>query len=174
MLALLVAMLAITATGCGGGDDEATSAEEWTDAFCTAALEWRTELERIGEEARDVSSLSVDRIEELADEGNAATEDFVDEVQELGRPETASGDQIELAADELSNTVDRERAEIETAVEDIEGIPEAATAAGTVTASVGEMFAALGDTLETLGSSDADEELRAAFEESEVCDQLRA
>lgn len=173
-LALLVAVLALTASGCGGGGEETSSAEEWIDAFCTAGLEWRTELERIGEEVRDVSSLSVDRIEELAEEGDAATDDFVDEVQDLGRPETASGEQIELAIDDLANTFDRESAEIEGAVDEIDGIAEAATAGGTVTASVGEMMVALGDTLETLGSSDADEELRAAFEESEVCDELRA
>ena len=171
-LALLVAVLALTATSCGS--DESTSAEEWIDAFCTAGLEWRTELERIGEEARDVTSLSIDRIEELADEGNAATEDFVDEVQALGRPETESGERIELSVDEFANTVEREQGEIEQAVEDVEGITDAANAAATVTTSVGEMFAALGDTLETLGSADADEELRAAFEESEVCDALRA
>jgi hypothetical protein len=174
-LALFVGLLALAAAGCGGnGDDEASAADEWVESFCGAALDWENEMERIGEDIGDISDLSSDRIRELGEEADAATQDFVDEVRELGGPDTASGDAIEQETQELSDTVDAEREEIRTAVEDVEGIVDVGDAVATVTTSLGQMLDQVSDVLETIGSSEADDELRTAYEASETCDELRA
>jgi methyl-accepting chemotaxis protein len=171
-LALLVAVLAVAATGCGG-DESTSSAEEWVDAFCTAALDWQNEIESLAEEASDLSALSTDDVRTLGEDADAATDEFIDEVRELGAPDTESGEEIDQAADELTNTVEAEKEEIREAVEDVDDITEFGTAVATVTTSFGQMGTELGEMLETIGSAEADDELRTAYEDSEACDELR-
>lgn len=170
-VALLAAVLAV-ATGCGS--DSSTAADEWADSFCTAVVEWRDELERIGDEIQDPSSLSEDRIRELADEADVATTDLVETVRDLGAPDTESGDEIEQSVNEFADTVEAERAEIEDAVDEVDNVVDVADAIATVGTSLGAMFTALGEVLATFGSSEVDEEIRTAFSESEACDELQS
>ena len=172
-VALLVVLLALTGASCGG-DDEASSAEEWVDSFCTAALDWQNEIDSLVEEAGDdITALSADDIRQLGEDAEGATDEFIDEVRALGAPETESGEEIDRATDELTNTVESEKEEIRGAVEDVEDVTEFGSALATVTTSFGQMLAALGETIETIASDESDEELRTAFEDSEACDELR-
>jgi hypothetical protein len=172
-VALLVASLALVAAGCGG-NGETSSAEEWADDFCSAVVDWRSELERIGNDLTDTGSLSEDRIRELAGEADTATRDLIDTVRGLGAPDTESGDEVEQSVNEFADTVDAEREEIEEAVDEIEGIVDIGDAIATVGTSLGAMATALGEVLATFGGAEVDEEIRTAFSESEACDQLQA
>ena len=52
------------------------------------------------------------------------TEDFLEELRDLGGPDTPSGDAVEQEVEELSDIVDAEREDIRQAVEDASGLAE--------------------------------------------------
>ena len=85
----MVVALALVATGCAGDDESETSATtEWASDFCTSTLAWSDELERIGEDVSDLTSLSSDTIRDAGEEARTATETYVDEIRGLGGPDT--------------------------------------------------------------------------------------
>ena len=169
-----VASLAIVAAGCGGGDDDsASSADVWADEFCTTVQSWADELERVRDELGDVASLSTDSIEQAAEDADAVTDDFLDEIRDLGGPDTPSGDAIEQEVEELSDTVDAEREDIRQAVEDASGLAGIAEAVGEVGASVAEMTSAVQQALQAIDDADVEGEVRTAIDESASCDELR-
>jgi hypothetical protein len=169
-LAALVAGVALVAAGCGGGDSEATSAEEWADEFCTIVGDWRDDLDRIGDELDD--DFSADSLEQAAEEADQATDDFVNELRDLGGPDTESGDVVEQEVEELGDTVEDEREELRDAIEDADGLSGAAEAVGAVGRSLADMAVALEETLRAIDDADPGGELRTALEESEACDQV--
>jgi uncharacterized phage infection (PIP) family protein YhgE len=171
-LAALVTSLALVAGGCGGDDASAGSTDEWAEEFCTIVQDWGDELEQIGNELGDLSSLSSDSLEQAADDADAATEDFVESVRDLGAPDTPSGDAVDQELDELADAVEAEREEIRTAVDDADGLGGVADAVGTISTSISAMGSALQETLQALDSADAGGELETALEDAEACDEL--
>jgi hypothetical protein len=173
LLALLVS-LAVVSAGCGGDDEpEATSTTEWADGFCTAVTAWRDELERIGDELMDLSTFSTEALEEAVQDASDATDEFVDDVRNLGELETESGEAVDDALQELSDTVEAEKDEIETEVEGISGITEIAAAGTRIASSVAAMFTALEQAFAAIDAADMRNEIETAFEQSESCDEVR-
>lgn len=172
-LVACIASLTIAAAGCGGDDEESSSADAWAEEFCTTVQSWVDDLEQVRDELGDVSSLTSESIEQAAEDADAVTEDFLQELRDLGGPDTPSGDAIEQEVEELSDTVESEREDIREAVDDISGLGGIAQAVGAVGASVAEMSAALQQALEAIDEADVDGEVRTALDESPACDELR-
>jgi hypothetical protein len=170
-LASLLLLVGLAA-GCGDDEPDESATAAWADSFCTATVDWTTELERIVDDLGDLSNLSSAAIEESAQEARDATDAYVEDVRDLGSPETEGGDEIESSLETLADEVDEEMAEIEDSVEDIEGLTGLATAGREVAASVTAMFTALQTVFETLESSDPAGELETAFDESDACQDL--
>lgn len=168
----VVGLLAGFSAGCGGDDADASSAAAWADAFCTSTQEWRTELQRIGDEISDVGSLSQETIEQAVEDARDATDEYVDDVRALGAPETESGAEVEESVEQLADDVEAEKEEAEEALEGAEGLAGYAQAGQDVAASVSAMFAAIQQTLTAIGQADVDGELETAFEESDACDEI--
>lgn len=112
----LVAVL-IVAAGCGGGDDEQSPQEAWAGDFCSAAADWRGQLEDIVGQFQSPADLTADSIRAAVDEGVEATRTFVDDIRGLGPPETEASQEagqildavtsdLESTADDLSSTFD--------------------------------------------------------------------
>lgn len=171
-LLALVASLAFVASGCGGDDEASGSADEWAEEFCSSVQDWMDELQRIGDDLAD-ASLSADSLRESAEEADAATDDFVERLRDLGAPETESENAVEEEVDELADVVEQEREEIRDSVDDIEGLGDAADALGRVGASIAAMGGAAEQTLESIDEADATGELETAIDNAESCDELR-
>jgi hypothetical protein len=172
--AVMIALLALVASGCGGDDEPSggTATAAWAADFCSAVTTWTDELQRIGDDLDDPSALDTDSIEQAADDLNAATEEFVDDVRALGPPDTDSGQEVEDSLDTLADTLETERADIEDAVQDVSGlseIPGAISAIGTSLTAMGNAFS---DALEALEDADVDGELERTLEETEECDAI--
>ena len=173
---VLTASLALAAAGCGGGDDSSSGTETsaWAADFCTAVTTWTDELQNISNDVDDPSALSADSIRQAADELDAATQTFVDDVRALGSPETESGQEVEDSLNTLADTLETERSDIRDAVEGVSSltdIPAAISAIGTSVAAMGDAF---GDSLQAIEDADIDGELERAFENSDECDELGA
>jgi hypothetical protein len=173
-IAFAIVSLTLLASGCGG-DDESTSetgTAAWAADFCTAVTTWTDEVQRIGDDIDDPSALSADAIEQAADDLNAATEEFVDDLRALGPPETESGQEVEDSLEALADTLDTERTDIQEAVDDVSGlsdIPAAISAFGTSLAAMGDAF---GNALQAVEAADAGGELEQTLEDTEECDEL--
>jgi hypothetical protein len=171
-LAAVIASLALVAAGCGGDDEEeAGSTDEWAQELCTVAQDWMDELERIGDDLG--TDLSRDSLETAADEANAATDDFIESIRDLGGPDTESGNAVEEEVDELADIVEAERDQIRDAVDDAEGLGGVGTALGTIGASIAEMGTAVEETLQTIDDADPSGEVETAIDNAEACDSLR-
>jgi hypothetical protein len=170
-LALLVLSLGVAA-GCASDDPATDATAAWADSFCTATVEWTSELERIADNLSNLTDLSSASIEEAAEEAREATDTYTAEVRELGSPDTEGGDQIESSLETLADEVDGEMNEIEDAVEDAEGLQGLVTAGRDVAASVSAMFVSLQRVFETFEDADPAGELETAFEESDACDEI--
>jgi hypothetical protein len=171
-LVLVLGALALVAAGCGGDDEGTSQTTEWAEEFCATTRAWGDELERIGDDL-DISSISSDALEQAAEDAREATDSYIEELRDLGGPDTESGDAIEQSVEELADEVESERDEIEDAIDDAGGLSGALTAAREIASSVAAMFTALERTLEAIDQADVDGELDAAFDEAESCEEFR-
>lgn len=172
VLAALLASLALVASSCGGNGESAGSAEQWADEFCTAVSSWTTELQRIGNEVGDPSSLDADSLRAAADDVGTATDSLVEDLRALGPPETESSEQVQDTLESLADTLEEQKTDIEEAVGDLSGLtdlPSAITAIGTSLTAMGTAFQAA---LEALEDADVDGELEKALESSDACDEI--
>jgi hypothetical protein len=169
-LALAGAVLALVgiAAGCGG-DDEPSSTEAWASSFCGAIADWTDELENVTAEFSDASNLSQEGLQSASEDARSATEDLVDELRDLGRPPTESGDEVETALDQLSQTLEGETAEIEDTAEGVSGLTELPGAIQKISGSLAAMATAFSTALTAVQAADVDGEVQAALEDSPEC-----
>jgi methyl-accepting chemotaxis protein len=171
LAATVVVALALVAAGCGGEDEpETASTAVWAEGFCTAVTDWTDEIERIAGDA--ASSLSEESLREAADGVSTATDTFVEELQDLGAPDTESGQEIEDATQELTDAVEAEKADVEEAVEGASDTTEIAAALAVVGSSLQTLATALQSTLQAIEDADVSGELQTALEDSPACENL--
>ena len=170
-LVAAVAALALVAVGCGGSDSEsdADPTAAWASGFCSAVTTWTDELQTITSSFSDTSNLSQDGLESAAEDVRTSTEQLVDDLKELGAPETEGGEQVKSSLDSLSTTLETESGTIEETVQGISGITDIPTAVTTISTSLSAMGTAFSDTLQTIEDADASNELQAALEDSPEC-----
>ena len=168
---VLVASLALVATGCGGDDEpEASTTEEWAESFCTAITSWTDELREIQESV--TSSLTTESLEQAAEDVETATDDFVEEVRGLGGPETESGQAIEDAVQEFTDTAEAEKAQVTEAVEEVTEVTDVGSALAVVGSSLQAMATALQSMFDAFENEDVGGELETAFDEAPACAEL--
>jgi methyl-accepting chemotaxis protein len=167
---LTVAALALGASACGG-DDEVPAAQQWAGDLCSAVDTWRDAISSAT--ASVTSNPSREGLESAADDVTSATETLVDDLRDLGAPDTEAGEQARAAADELADSAESSRETIENAVDEVSGTSGLLEAVSTVSATISQMSSQLLQTLDDLRSlGDADDELREAFQDAPACDGL--
>lgn len=173
-LVLLVGSFALVAAGCGSDDEsgDATAADEWATDFCTAVTDWADRLQQIGNDITDPSSLNADSLREAADDVNAASDEFVEDVRALGAPDTESGQAVRDSLESLADTVEAERDDIEEAADDVSGITDIPAAISAIGSSINAMGSAFQTSLEAIEDADTGAELETALEQSEACDEI--
>jgi ABC-type transporter Mla subunit MlaD len=174
LFATVVAALTVVAAGCGGGDGSSstTTAAEWADGFCTSVTTWTDELQRISDDFGDPSSASLDSLDQAVSEVEVATDAFVEDVRNLGTLETESGQAVEDSLQTLADTVESEKADLKTAVEDASGISGLAAAVTAIGTSLTAMGTAFEDALTAIQNADVGGELETAFEQTDSCNEL--
>jgi Flp pilus assembly protein TadD len=172
IMVTFIAALALVVAGCGGSNDESSSAsptDEWASGFCTAITTWTDSIQTVTEQFTDPSSLSQDGLESAANDVKTSTSTLVDDLKGLGAPDTASGQDVKNSVDELSSTLEGEVATIDEAVQGASGLTGLLSAGATITTSLKAMGTAFSTTLQTVQSADAKGELQTALEDSPDC-----
>ena len=168
--AILVLSLAGVTAGCGGDDEtESDPTAAWADGFCSAVTDWTDELRTITSQFSDTSNLSEDGLQAAATDVQSATQTLVDELRDLGAPETDSGEEVKNALDTLSTTLEDESAAIEDTANGVSSITQLPSAITKISSSLSALGTAFSQTLQTIESADASGELRSALEDSPEC-----
>jgi len=82
-------------------DDDFTSVEttEWADSVCASLAEWRGTIAGIADVQGE---LTAEALEEALDDAGEATDDLVDDLEALGRPDLEAGEEAEQALDDAA------------------------------------------------------------------------
>jgi methyl-accepting chemotaxis protein len=172
VLGAAVAAAALLA-GCGGGDDE-SSAEQWANGVCSAITDWTDATRSAAESLQSGGEGSVeDRINTAIDDVKDATSTLGDDLQDLGAPETESGDQAQELVQTFSENAQDGLDTIEQAVDGASTVSEALTAVSTVSTTLASLWEQASSTFTDLQDLDAGGELSDAFDRAESCDELR-
>ena len=170
-LGVLTVVLALATTsalaGCGGSDEE-SAGEQWAGEVCTQLSTWVTGVEEAIKPLTD-NPLSLDKtaVQVATEDVRGATDELVDSLADLGRPETESGEQAKSELDGLATQLQQQIDDVEQAAE------SGSLSLVTITSALTAASAAVRSSFESLQSLDGGEELRDGFEDAAACDSLR-
>jgi hypothetical protein len=169
LLATVAAVVALAA-GCGG-DDEEESATAWADGVCAAMTTWADSVGSAADSLGDDGSIEERVDAALADVGDA-TETLRSDLEELGSPDTESGQQAKELVDELASDLQDDVDKIEAAAEDSEGASGTLSAVSVITGTLVTMGEKVASAFEQLEELDPSGELTDAFEQADSCESL--
>jgi membrane protein implicated in regulation of membrane protease activity len=163
---LVVVVLALA--GCGG--DDSSASEDYADGVCMSLSTWVTEVQETVQSLTDAGlATSREDLQASWDETKDATETLVNDLEQLGPPETEDGEQVKSELDALGTELTQQ----------IDAIEQALASGGGVTAVAAEVSTAISAaanavemTYQDLQGLDPAGELREAFEDSDDCDAL--
>ncbi len=119
-LLVLVAALSIAAAGCGGDDE--SSAESWANDVCGNLSQWITDVdEAVRSLTAEGLNFDTDDIREAVDQAKGATEDLVDDLQELGPPDTEAGQEAQAELEDLQGVLESQVDSVEQAIDSGDG-----------------------------------------------------
>jgi Arc/MetJ family transcription regulator len=156
--------------GCGG-DDGASSSEEYANSVCGELSTWVTDVNGAITTLTD-AGLATDKedVETAFDQAKGATDDLLSSLEGLGAPETDAGAQAKNELDSLSTTL---RTQIDTVQQALEGDAGALALATTVTAALSTAATAVEAAYNELKGIDPGGELEDAFQNADDCKSLQ-
>jgi archaellum component FlaC len=176
-IALVVIVLAGAGlvAGCGGSDDnssgQTSSAAEWADDLCSAVSTWTSSISSSGK-ALQQNGLSKEGLDDAVNDVKSANDTLLDDIGNLGKPDTQAGDQAQQSLEQLSSDLQQDVDSIEAAVEDVSSVSAVLQAAPALSSSLATMDTQVRATVKELEGLDAGGELQSAFEQSSACDDL--
>jgi chromosome segregation ATPase len=176
-IALVVMVLAGAGlvAGCGGSDennsDEASSTMEWADDLCSAVSTWTSSISSAGETLQR-SGLTEDGLDDAVNDVKSATDTLLDDIGDLGKPDTQAGAQAQQSLEQLSTDLEQDVDSIQAATKDVSSLSELLQAAPAVSTSLATMDTQVRSTVKELEGLDPEGELKSAFEQASACDDL--
>jgi membrane protein implicated in regulation of membrane protease activity len=165
----LLVVLVLTLAACGGDDESAS--EEYANGVCSSLSRWVTDVQSAAQSVGDQGlAIEEEDIRAAVDDVRDATARLVDDVEELGPPETEAGNQARTELDELGTELTQQVETVEEALDSGQGV---AAIVATVTASISAAATAVQATYDNLRNLDAAGELEDAFTNSDDCEALR-
>ncbi|MBA2569274.1 MAG: hypothetical protein H0V11_08005 [Actinobacteria bacterium] len=181
LLAVLVTLLALTASGCGGdsgGGNEAAGAspDQWSGEICEAVGDWASDLQsraaKPPKSPRTVAAVRAQLVDFIADVV-ARTDELLTDVKAAGRPSVEDGDKIardlQTRLQSLRATLDRARRTVKRLPDDPSRFGPAAQNLG---ASIQKAGGDIGDQIDQLDERYDAEELSKSFNDNPRCSQL--
>ena len=177
LLVPALAALALLAAGCGGdgngnGADETVSTTEWANGLCGSITAWTESLQSAAEPLTG-GDISEEALREAADDVETATNEFTQDLQELGRPDTEAGQEAKDLLDGLDEELDDDLQKLQSTADDATPSNILSTVS-TVSTTLGEMAQQVASTFQELDQLDASNELEQAFEDADSCDEIRS
>ena len=177
----VVAVVALSAVGCGSGDDDSgdtgsgdeTSAEAWADDVCSSVSTWEDVVTEAGSTLGNPKDLSVNGFKDAVGSVVDATSALVTEVSDLGPPDTEAGEDAQALLETLADSLEAEAEVLSNAIDtDADTITELLASTSTITGSLSTMTADVETALNDLSALDGGAELQDAFAGTESCQQV--
>jgi hypothetical protein len=164
-------LLAVLVLAACGGDESGSASEDYANDVCANLSTWVADVEQSVRSLTDQGlSVSRDDIQSAFDETKDATDSMVNDLEQLGPPESEDGQQAKSELDQLATELREQMDAIQQAIDSGGGV---AAIAGQVAASVSAAANAVKSTFESLRVLDPPGEVRDAFENAEECNSLR-
>jgi hypothetical protein len=179
-LALLVTVLALVASGCGGNgggnEAEGASPDQWSGDICTAVADWVSDLQTRADQppksARTVADIRAQLVDFISDVVSR-TDRMLADVRAADQPSVEDGDKIarDLLArlQSLRTTLVRARQKVQRLPDDPSKFGPAAQDLG---ASIQKAGREIGDQIDQLDEKYDAEELSKAFNDNPRCSDL--
>ena len=173
-IAMVVAVCALVAAGCGSSDDssDTTPTTEWADGLCSSITTWKSEITTIVNSLKG-GNLSQDSLTAAVDDAEEATMNFTTELKGLGRPDTDAGQQAQDSVNELTTQIDADMTTIQDAVSNASGVAGVIAAVPTITSTIQSAGNQVADTISGFEELDAKGELESAFKDADSCEDMR-
>jgi hypothetical protein len=171
-LAGLVAAAMLVVAGCGGSKKQQQTPAEWADSLCGSLVTWQDSLMSAGSKIK--GNVSKSSLQEAKSSISSADSKLKDELQSLGKPPTEGASEARSAVSNLRNELESNVDDIQSAisgVNNVQDIPQAASAIGTSVSSMGSAFSSTTNQLKSVAASDP---WRKAFQNSSSCQQLKS
>ena len=170
--AVLVVALALVAAGCGG--DETSSSEQWADSVCTDLNTWAdsvtTTITGVMSQGLGVSSSD---LKAAANQASSATSRLVDDLRQIGPPDTESGQQAQQELQQIGDGIEQHANKARDLVEGGSGSGSAGIVA-TARSLLVEIGAAADEVKSALTSLEqAGQDIRDGIQASDSCTKLR-
>jgi membrane protein implicated in regulation of membrane protease activity len=167
---LLLVVLVLSLAACGGDDESAS--EEYANGVCSSLSTWVTDIEETVRSLTD-AGLSVTRedIQTAFDESRDATDTLVNDLEELGPPETDDGQAAQEQLDGLATQLRQQLDLIQEAIDSGGGLTAIAASVSTAVAAAAN---AVNTTYQNLQGLDPAGELGDAFDSSDDCESLQS
>lgn len=178
VLGVVAIAVAVVAARLTDDDPGTVETSDWASSVCTSLGEWRgaiTSLADVGD-----GQLTPEALEGKLDDASAATDELVDDLKGIGRPDLETGEEVEQALDDAADGLRESYDSLQLAAQ---GALDAETPSAFLQelAQLAPQFEALlrqiEDTVASLqsaslfGSSSA--ELEQAFADADSCQKLR-
>lgn len=172
-----LAGLALVVSGCGQSDEdsasEPTAAESWASDVCTTVGAWTTTLQDARTTLSKPRELSAADVEATFDEVRTATSTLVDELGDLGAPDTEAGDEAEDRISSLADQLQEQADIVEgTSSDQPQGMGELLDSVSTVSGAVAQMISDTQAAVADLRVLDGAQELEDAFANAASCKDL--
>jgi hypothetical protein len=180
LLAVLVAVLALAASGCGGdgggNEVEGASPDQWSGDICTAVSNWARDLQtRAGQppkSTRTVAEVRAQLVDFISDVVTR-TDEMLAEVRAAGQPSVEDGDKI---ARDLLARLQSLRTTLVRARRTVQGLPDDPSkfgpAAQDLGASIQKAGSDIGDQIDQLDEKYDAGELSKSFNDNPRCSDL--
>ena len=167
----LVATLSVAAAGCGGNDT--SSSEQWADQVCTDLNTWAdsitTTITGVMSQGLGVSRSD---LQAAGNQASSATSRLVDDLRQIGPPDTESGQQAQQDVQQLGDSLEQHANKARDLVQG--GSGSGAGLVATAQSVLAEIGAAADEVKSTLTSlQQAGEDIRSGVEASDACQKLR-
>ena len=154
-------------------DDGETASQKWADDMCGAVASWEGSMSTITSDFSD--GISRDVVSEKVADAADATKELVDQLKDIGAPETEASDEAKSAIEQLADDV---RSTIDTIKGDVEALPDSgaeglATGVEDVRTQLSQLVVEGRTTIEQIRQLDPADELMEAIASNETCQGLR-
>lgn len=165
-----ISLLAVVVLLAGCGGDGSSASDDYANDVCSNLSTWVTDVEETVRSLTDAGlSISREDIQTAFDDTKESTDSMVNDLEQLGPPDTEDGQEAKSELDELAAELRQQLEVIEQAVN--EGGGPVAIAA-TVSTAVSAAANAVNTTYRNLEGLDPPGELRDAFQDADECNSL--
>jgi hypothetical protein len=162
---------ALVAAGCGGGgatgSATTSAATGWANSLCQATATWRNAITSAGQSLQN--NPTEEGLKAAGQDVQGATRTFSQELGNLGKPETESGQQAQALVDQLAEDMSTGLDKIQTAIKGATDASSALSAVSTVSSTLLTAGDQVTTTIQKLQQLDAQGELGDAFRDADAC-----